>query len=379
MPRSARSARREFSLSQLPWGVFGVAAVILALAIGAALLLRDVGSRAFSPVVITATPDAPIRTQTALAQVAATQAAAETRVANLQASVTATTIPPTSRPAPPTLTPIPPVEYTVQDGDTCGGIADKYSIGLHAFLAYNNLDENNCLIRVGDKVKIPPPTPTAGPSPTLPPGVTQQPAAPAEATATLPPQIVVVVRSGDTCGAIALKYRISVDTLVQQNNLNSDCSLQIGEVLTLTFATAAPSISPTPIVAQTPTPRTGFEAPNLTSPRDGVQITETEDVVTLQWLSVGLLKNDEWYIVQVQPSGAITVPIFATKATSIKITRDIFGDLAERSFAWWVQIKQDLGADAVSGEHAYTSVSAPSAVRRFTWRRPALTPTPASQ
>ncbi|MCL4504931.1 MAG: hypothetical protein M1434_09285 [Chloroflexi bacterium] len=83
------------------------------------------------------------------------------------------------------------------------------------------------------------------------------------------------------------------------------------------------SSSPTPIVAQTPMPRVGFDAPQLLSPLDGATISQTEEVVTLQWLSVGLLKDNEWYVVQIQPSGAITVPIFETKATSIKITRAI--------------------------------------------------------
>jgi hypothetical protein len=192
----------------------------------------------------------------------------------------------------------------------------------------------------------------------------------------LPPQIIVQVKSGDTCSDIAQKYRISVDTLVQQNGLGADCGLQIGQVLTLTFTTAEPSISPTPIIAQTPTPRVGYDAPVLMSPQDGVAISETESVVTLQWLSVGVLKDDEWYVVQVQPSGAITVPIFEVKATSIKLTRSIFGDQSERSFDWWVQVKQLVSVDSLTGERIYNVMSQPSDARHFTWQRPILTPTP---
>jgi LysM repeat protein len=237
---------------------------------------------------------------------------------------------------------------------------------------------NNCLIHIGDKLLIPVPTPTAGPSPTLPPGVTQQPSGTPESTATMPPQLIYQVKGGDTCSEIAQKYRMTVDQLIAQNSLDANCTLQIGQVLTLTFDIPTPAVSPTPNIAQTPTPRVGYEPPQLTSPRDGEQFSETQEVVTLQWLSTGLLKDDEWYVVQVQPSGAITVPVFETKATSIKLTRDIFGDQSERSFAWWVQVKQLLGVNTQTGERAYNNLSEPSLVRRFTWRRPQTTPTPAA-
>ncbi|MCL4507353.1 MAG: LysM peptidoglycan-binding domain-containing protein [Chloroflexi bacterium] len=361
--------RRRFSLAQLPWGVIGVVGVIAVLALGAVLLLQNTSLLTPAPVIMTVTLEAQGAAQNATATVTPTPI--------LQATATATKVPPTSAPAPPTPTPVPPVEYEVKSGDTCGGIATQFDVPLSVFLAYNNLDENNCLIRVGDTVKIPPATPTPGPSATLPPGVTAEPTGTPEPTATLPPQVIVQVKGGDTCSDIAVRYRISVDTLVQQNGLDADCTLQIGQVLTLTFATPTPAISPTPIVAQTPTPRVGFDAPQLLSPLDGATISQTEDVVTLQWLSVGLLKDNEWYVVQIQPSGAITVPIFETKATSIKITRAILGDQPERSFAWWVQVKQFQGVDATTGARSYTALSQPSEVRRFTWSQPEATASPA--
>jgi len=366
-----RSAKRpRFSPAQLPWGVIGVVAVIAALAIGTLLLLRN--SSLLAP------PISSIKVTMAQSAALTSQASA-TPTTIVQATSTRATVAPTSVPIPPTLTPIPPTEYIVKSGDTCGGIAEKNNVPLSVFLAYNNLDENNCLIRVGDAVKIPPSTPTPGPSPTLPPGVTAEPSSAAEATVTLPPQIIVQVKSGDTCGDIAVRNHVSVAQLIQQNNLDSNCSLQIGQVLTVTFATPTPFMSPTPIIAQTPTPRVGFDAPQIIAPPNEAQITETEGVVTLQWLSVGLLKDNEWYVVQIQPSGALTVPIYETRATSIKITRAIFGDQLERSFAWWVQVKQFQGSDAVTGDRSYTPLSPPSVVRRFTWRRPVIIVTPTPQ
>lgn len=374
-PAPIAPPKPKFSLAQLPWGVFGVAAVIIALVVGGVLLLRNTsGTTPGAPTSVVAVN----QTQTS-GVLSATQVLLPTSSPTVLAEPTDTSVPPTVTPPPATDTPVPPQSYEVQSGDTCGGIAGKYGVALADFLALNQLDENNCLIRVGDKVLIPVPTPTAGPSPTLAPGATEQPAQPtgaSEPTATLPPQIIIQVKSGDTCSEIADQYRITVDTLVQQNGLDANCGLQIGQVLTLTFATAAPSISPTPIIAQTPTPRVGYDAPVVTSPQEGVAISETENVVTLQWLSVGVLKDDEWYVVQVQPTGAITVPVFEVKATSIKLTRSIFDGQTERSFAWWVQVKQLVNVDAQTGERIYNVMSQPSEVRHFTWRQPFLTPTP---
>lgn len=390
MPGASIEPRRPF-LSQLPWGVIGVGAVIVALVIGAALLLRDTGGSA-EPSPTPALPGATIQaalggepTQPATQQpaAAATITFADTPPA---AEATETPIPEPPTALPPTDTPAPPpdLEHEVQAGDTCGGIAMKYNVPVNVIVSYNNLDAN-CFLRIGDKLRIPQPTPTPGPAPTLPPDVppsdtatpdTTQPTEPALPTATLPPQIVYTVREGDTCGEIAQRFRMPVNHLIQQNGLDDNCLIRIGQVLTLTFATPTPAVSPTPIIAQTPTPRAGYPAPQLVSPVEDAVITESFESVTLAWLSVGLLKDNEWYVVQVQPAGAITVPVFETKATSIRLTRAIFGDLDERSFAWWVQVKQLVAIDPRTNERVYNDLSPASAVRRFVWRRPPGTPAP---
>lgn len=384
---SAASPGRRSFLSQLPWGVMGVVAVIAALVIGAALLLRDMDSSGG------ATP-MPTPAGTSLAAGMATEpasppaAGATITFADTPtvAAATDTPTPEPPTPLPPTDTPAPPpdIEYEVQAGDTCGGIAMKYNVPVDTLIAYNNLDAN-CFLRIGDKLRIPQPTPTPGPAPTLPPGATLPdtatpgPLQPTEAplpTATLPPQIVYTVREGDTCGEIAARFRMSVSQLIQQNGLDDNCLIRIGQTLTLTFATPTPAVSPTPIIAQTPTPRVGYPAPQLVSPVEDALITESVESVTLAWLSVGLLKENEWYVVQVQPAGAITVPVFETKATSIRLTRAIFDGYDERSFAWWVQVKQLVAVDPRTNARVYNDLSPASAVRRFTWRRPAGTPTP---
>lgn len=349
----SRAARFGRWLARLPWGVFGVIAVIGALVAGAAFLLRG-------GAVLPRPPEPTL--------VPATATAAPT----FTPAPTATPLP-TATPILPTPTLPPRAEVVVQPGDTCSGIADRYRITIGELIRYNNLDAT-CFLVAGNLLLIPPAAPTPGPTPTRDPNATAAPAA--GPTATLPPVLTYEVRQGDVCGTIAERFRITVLQIIQQNNLDANCSIRVGQQLTFRFSSPTPAATNTPFVAATPTPRTGYSAPTLLSPGDGAAFTETQDVVTLQWLTVGTLKPDEWYVVHVQPSGAITVPLFETKGTSLKLTRDLLGAERERAVAWWIEIKRVVAADAASGIRAYADISPPSAVRRFTWRRPIGTPTP---
>ncbi|MCS6848477.1 MAG: LysM peptidoglycan-binding domain-containing protein [Anaerolineae bacterium] len=357
-------------LAQIPWGVIGVVAVIAFVIVGALLLAQGIGLTQASP-----EPTVEVVIQ----DPAATENGVIAGGPQLPATPTPTAEPPTATPAS-SPTPIPPREYTVQFGDTCSGIAQRFTVRLDELAALNNLDTERCLIRAGDKLLIPVPSPTPLPTATLLPGAAPPQtaaSAPGEPTATLPAQIVYVVKGGDTCSEIAQKFNVTVELLMQQNNLDTNCLIRMNQVLTITFATPTPTLVPTPFVLQTPTPRAGYNAPIVMLPADGAQISGTQEIVTLQWLTVGLLQENEWYVVQVQPSGAITVPIFETKATSLKLTQDILGDWEEREIAWWVQVKRFVGIEPGTGQRVYVEVSPPSAARAFVWRRrPASTATP---
>lgn len=349
-------------IRRLPWGVIGVVIVIGGLVLGArAVLELDPSAIGVAP---TITP---------------TRTATSTRAPTNTPAPTATT-PPTAVPIRPTPTVSPRATYVVRFGDTCGDIAEQFSLSVRELAAYNDISllGGGCFIVEGASLRIPAPTPTAGPSPTLRPGETPRPTDVAIPTATLPPQLVYEVRPGDVCGIIAERFPITVRQIIAQNKLDEDCSISIGQKLTLNFATPTPASTTTPVVARTPTPRGGYSAPSLIGPQDGEIITGTTDTVALLWLSAGILREREWYVVQIQPAGAITVPIFETKATSLKISADILGGLDERSFAWWVQVKELVSVNPVTGARQYADLSPPSVARRFVWRRTfAPTPTPA--
>ncbi|MCS6773424.1 MAG: LysM peptidoglycan-binding domain-containing protein [Thermoflexales bacterium] len=358
------SARADQPARSSLVGIAGISLALLGLVLGAMLFLpRLLGDApATQPVAMPAVT-------IVQPQLTPQQAAEPMAVAAAPVELPTPTEPPPPMPLP-SPTPIPPIEYTVREGDTCGGIALRYGISVQALAAANQLDPTFCLIRIGQTLRVPVPTPTPGPTATFPPGYTPPP------SPTPPPVIVHTVQSGDTCGGIAQRYGVPVALLRAQNNLDEACVIRVGQVLTLTLATPTPVPTLTPVVAQTPTPRSSYPPPILVGPADGAQFGEQQAVVTLQWVTVGLLQPDEWYVVQVQPSGAVTVPIYETKSTSIKLTQDILGDAQEREIAWWVQVRRRAGVDPATGERRYVELSLPSVAHRFTWRRPIATPTP---
>ncbi len=361
---------RRATLAALPWGVIGVAAVMLALAVGALVLLPQLSD--LLPRSAQAAPTVTVEVIFNPSLIPVTPAA-EAEAALLSPTETPTPSEPTATPLP-SPTPLPPLEHVVESGETCSSIALRYGVSLDQLVRANRLDPSFCLIRVGDKLIIPRPTPTPEPTITYPPGVTPPPTSTPEPTPTLPPEITYVVQSGDTCGEIALKLGVPLSELIAQNKLDDTCIIRVGQELRLVFATATPAPTLTPFILQTPTPRNGYPAPVLIAPADGETIVD-QPFVTLRWVTVGILQPDEWYVVQVQPAGAGLVPIFQTKATSLKLTTDILEGLAEREIIWWVQVRRREGTDPQTGAPIYIPLSPPSAPHRLLWRQTLSTPT----
>jgi LysM repeat protein len=133
-------------------------------------------------VVVTATPDSSVQEQPA------------TAVPVVQAEQ-------------PSVTPTPssPVEYTVQSGDTLGGIALEFDVPLENLLRANNLNEDD-IIQPGDilmiaqgEVSTPTPTPTPVPPTPIPPTPTEPTPTPFPTSTPTPPG-PVEVRIQDVSG-----------------------------------------------------------------------------------------------------------------------------------------------------------------------------------
>lgn len=133
-----------------------------------------------------------------------------------------------------TVTPNGPFEYTVQDGDTCYGLAIKYNANLNVIIALNPTYGPNCSIKPGDKLLIPTANqklPTATPLST---GV---------AVGT---RIKYTVLAGDTLGGIANRFNSTIDAILKDKDnafLNGKTAIQAGQIITVpvNIVTAIPT------------------------------------------------------------------------------------------------------------------------------------------
>jgi len=274
---------------------------------------------------------------------------------------------PTPTPTPPfTATPLPPREYTVQPGDTIFYIADIYQVDYTAILAYNGLSENS-ILQVNQKILIPPPTPT--PSPTR--------AAVTLAVGAAPTEIIHVVQSGETLIAIAQEYGVPTSVILDANNIVNPDLIKAGDRLIIP---QGPTPTPVP-EANAATTLPSYGPVTLLQPLNGDRIVGNDRTVLLQWLSAGILRNEETYRVTIeQVDGSIRYGPVYIKATGLHLPIELFPapDDPQRAFRWTVTIMRQVGVGS-DGTPLYDVISPPVS-RTFHWitapPTPTLTPVP---
>ncbi|MCJ7678441.1 MAG: LysM peptidoglycan-binding domain-containing protein [Anaerolineales bacterium] len=286
----------------------------------------------------------------------------------LTATVTATPPPTlTGTPEPPP-TPLPDIEYTVVANDTCAGLAYRFEVSVKSILNLNNLGQA-CLLSVGTVLKIPQPTPTPSPEPTA-------TLLAAEATEQACDRILYTVKANDTLAGIGLNYNVELQAIKDFNSMPSD-TVFVGQVLTIPLCRRLPTPGPTP----TPTPPAPYPAPNLLLPRDGEYFSASSDSVTLQWASVGALRENEFYQVIVEDltdsSGTKRLVGYATDTKYIVPASFRPNDTLPHILRWQISVMRQTGTDDNSTP-IYVSGGAVSDRRHFSWSgtgAPA-TPTP---
>ena len=263
------------------------------------------------------------------------------------------TLPPTSLP---TETPLPPFEYTVRDGDTCGVIAANFSISVQSIVVQNQLS-SECFVSVGQSLLIPYPTSTPAPPPTDIPNEATQ-------TANACEKVQYTVQENDTLGIISANYNVPADAIKFYNGLSSD-NVFIGSTIIIPlcerFATPGPTATATP-----PPP---YQAPSLLLPADGAAFTLANDVVTLQWASIGTLRDNEAYQVTVEDvtSGqGRRITEYVTDTKYIVPTSFRPNDNLAHVIRWWVTTVRQNGVDE-QGQPIYDSAGTVSDERVFTW------------
>ena len=110
--------------------------------------------------------------------------------------------------------------YIVQSGDTLYSIASKYGMTVRQLMEINNLESTN--LQIGQVLRV---TSGGGSSSSIPLGSSCYGEGYKE-----PVFITYTVRRGDNLYNIARKYGVSVDSLIELNNLKTN-NLSIGQVL----------------------------------------------------------------------------------------------------------------------------------------------------
>jgi len=267
----------------------------------------------------------------------------------------------------PTLTPEPPIEYVVKSGDSCISIASLYGSSVSAIVSLNSLNSNCTDLQIGQTIKVPRPTPTPPAAPTA----TLEPAA---ATRAACQTATYTVQANDTLSTIANSYGVSMQAIKDWNGLSTDnVFTDTNLIIPLCMRAATPGPSPTPTI---PPP---YPAPNLLLPADGESFTLASDTVTLQWASVGALRDNERYqvVVEVVTGGTgrkLTQYVTDTKCIIPVTFRPQESNL--QILRWWVVAVRQTSTDD-QGNPIWSTAGSASQTRVFGWSGagPVATPT----
>jgi LysM repeat protein len=338
-PSAAVSSAKAVSGPRIP-----EVTISLPVVFGLAVLLLIIGAGAVYAVLKSMGGQAPI-TAAAAATITPTHTATGTATMTPTASLT---------PSPsPTWTLEPPIEYKVAPGDLCSSIAGNFHVSIQSINEANGI---NCdILSAGQVLKIPRPTPTPLPSatPTLNP--TEQ--AQAECST-----VQVTVKAGDTLGGIAANYAVSANSIQAYNNKPNDTVYE-GEKLTIPLCERQ-------LETPSPTPVPPYAAPNLLLPADGASYVNLTDVITLQWSSVGTLRQNESYRVTIDDVTEGNARQLIQYVTETKlIVPENFRPLGTTPhiLRWSVITVRQTGTDKDTGNPIWEPGGSVSVQRVFSW------------
>ncbi|MEZ0395849.1 MAG: LysM peptidoglycan-binding domain-containing protein, partial [Anaerolineales bacterium] len=197
---------------------------------------------------------------------------------------------------------------------------------------------------------------------------------PFQATIAACEKVTYTVQRNDTLSSIAANYNVPMDAIKTYNGLTTD-NVYLGQPLIIPLCEryATPGPSPTPTL---PPP---YPAPNLLLPADGQAFTLANDTVTLQWASVGSLRDNEGYqvtIVDVTDGTGRELVEYVTDTKYIVPVSFRPQDNLPHIMRWTVVVVRRTGTDD-RGNPIWSQAGAVSAPRDFTWSgaAPAATPT----
>jgi len=282
----------------------------------------------------------------------AQEAASPSPVPTPTPSPTATVTPtPTATPThTPTPTPTPqPITHTVKRGETLILIAEEYGTTVVAIMAANEgIDPQR--LQVGQKLIIPGEVGV----PTL------QPMAEA---------ITYTVKAGDSLISIAEEYGTTVEAIVAANEIADPHMIRLGQELIIPLGSPTPTLTATSLPTPTPTPAPPYPAPALLTPTDEEVFLGEGAAILLSWTSVGILSEDEWYVVHVHYTvdGKMRSVSEWTQATSWHVPAAFYSAEADSYlYRWNVIVMRQTGMKP-DGTREGVPISPLSETRSFLW------------
>jgi hypothetical protein len=89
-------------------------------------------------------------------------------------------------------------------------------------------------------------------------------------------------------------------------------------------------------------------------------------VILLSWTSVGILRENQAYLVELETPGQVTPTTYTTQATSWRLLSEQRPTGRSQAISWWVTVVDK--ANTVSGEPPqWEPLSLPSETRNFVW------------
>lgn len=293
----------------------------------------------------------------------------EATIVQVVSSTPSDTAAPPTETLPPSETP-GPYEYTIQAGDTLIFIIQQYEYNdfstepgsiIDLIVRLNESITNaDILPAPGTVILIPRQTATPTPQ-------NVETAVAIEATGTANSSYLpdagniseYVVQPDDTIVGIAQLYNTTLEVLFSLNpNLRGiftcnpqipsggtgcNVTLNVGQIIYVPAPTPTPTLSPTPSGNETATPTPTYAAPLLIYPPEGA--TAPPGVFNLQWVSTGILQEDEFYLVQVTD---ITVNTIVVQA----ITRNTYFPLPDKAIPTDGQIHSFIWSVVVAKQNA---------------------------
>ncbi len=330
----------------------------------------------------------PQATPTANVEETATPSPTLTPSATLTPAPLAATPTPSFTPSTPTDTPTttptpnPYATYIIQPGDTLYGIIQKPPFYYHTDSVINeivalnaNVPNADTLPGPGSSIVIPLPTPTPSPQ-----GfdltMTAQPDAPQMSLPGNAQIVQVQIAEGQTIIGIAQSNSTTLTIIATLNpqlffyncdftnpSGGPDCNvpLRVGDSVNVPALTPTPTLSPTISGSETPTMTPTFAAPALIfPPQDG---SATARTFQLEWLSAGVLKDGEVYLVEIQDETAGTQKVDISASTSYDLPEELVPTDGQTHTIHW---RVSVAAPNAQGQYRY--IGAQGDWRTFYWQ-----------